>query len=62
VNWLRLGRMPALLAVAPGRRVVHVHKGRSMSDLPDFDRALGALAGAGTAAGAADGAGTGDGA
>ena len=43
VNWLKLGRMPALLAVAPGGEVTHVHHGRSMSDLPDIDRALAAL-------------------
>jgi peroxiredoxin Q/BCP len=43
VNWLRLGRMPALLAVDATGRVVHVHKGRTMADLPDFGRALAAL-------------------
>lgn len=43
VNWLRLGRMPALLAVGAGGEVVQVQRGRSMRDLPDLDRALDAL-------------------
>jgi peroxiredoxin len=43
VNWLKLGRMPALLAVARDGHVAHIHKGRSMRDLPDFARALEAL-------------------
>lgn len=43
VNWLRLGRMPALLAVRADGEVVHVHRGRSMRDLPDVDAALAAL-------------------
>lgn len=43
VNWLRLGRMPALLAVDAGGEVVHVHKGQSMRDLPSWDAALAAL-------------------
>ena len=43
VNWWRLGRMPALLAVGRDGAVVHVHHGRSMRDLPDIDRALAAL-------------------
>ena len=46
VNWLRLGRMPALLAVARDGEIVHVHHGGSMRDLPDVDRALAALAAA----------------
>lgn len=37
------GRLPALLAVAPGGAVVWRHLGRSMSDLPDWDRAVEAL-------------------
>jgi peroxiredoxin len=43
VNWFRLGRMPALLAVRGDGEVVHVHRGRSMRDLPDVDAALAAL-------------------
>ncbi len=43
VNWLKLGRMPALLALGMDGEIVHRHNGRSMSDLPDLDEALRAL-------------------
>lgn len=38
------GRLPALLAVAPGGTVVWRHLGRSMRDLPDWEQAVAALA------------------
>ncbi len=43
VNWLKLGRMPALIAIGREGRVVYEHHGRSMSDLPDFQIVLSAL-------------------
>jgi hypothetical protein len=39
-RWYRLGRLPALLAVAPGGTVVWRHFGQSMSDLPSLDEAI----------------------
>lgn len=47
VNWFKLGRMPALLAVTSDGEVVHVHKGGSMRDLPDLDAAVAALGASG---------------
>jgi peroxiredoxin len=44
VSWRRLGRMPALAAVAKDGQIVHTHHGRSMADLPDIDAALSRLA------------------
>ena len=35
VNLLKLGRMPALLAVDKAGRIRYAHYGRSMSDIPD---------------------------
>lgn len=40
VVWWRLGRMPSALGVDSGGRVVWMHQGRWMSDLPDWDEAL----------------------
>ena len=49
INWLRLGRMPALLTVDKKGGVVWRHQGRSMSDLPDLEMALKSLVNPGDA-------------
>jgi len=35
VRWSRLGRLPAVIAVAPGGRIVAAHYGESMRDVGD---------------------------
>lgn len=40
VVWWRLGRMPGAVGLDAAHRVVWTHRGRSMSDLPDWDEAL----------------------
>lgn len=44
-NWLKMGRMPTVIAIDRDGRVVYEHHGRSMSDLPDFQVVLEALQG-----------------
>lgn len=44
VNWLRFGRMPAMLTVNKSGHIVHQHLGRTMKDLPNWESAMQALA------------------
>lgn len=36
INWLKMGRMPALILVDRTGRILYEHHGQSMRDLPDF--------------------------
>lgn len=48
VNWLKFGRLPALLALARDGEVHQLHHARSVRDLPDFEAAAQTLVGIGT--------------
>lgn len=43
INWLRLGRMPALLGMDKSGAIIYRHMGQSMKDLPDLDKAAAAV-------------------
>lgn len=43
VNWLKLGRMPALLVIDKGGRIRHRHYASNMSDIPSNDEILALL-------------------
>ncbi len=43
VNWLKLGRMPAVLVIDKTGRLRFVEYGESMSDIPPNDRLLNVL-------------------
>lgn len=44
INWLKLGRMPGLIGIDRDGHLVVRHRGKSMSDLPDFTVAADAVA------------------
>ena len=43
VNWLKLGRMPAVLVIDPAGAIRYSHYGESMQDIPDNREVLAEL-------------------